>query len=880
MGKIELLAPAGDFDSLRAAVENGADAIYLGGRLFNARQSASNFGADELKAALEYSHMRDVKIYLTLNILVSDDELQEALDFAREAYIAGIDGVIVQDIGLAGALHKVLPGLPLHGSTQMTIYDADGAKQLENMGFRRVVLAREVPVEEIAEIVRQTSLEVEIFAHGALCVCYSGQCLMSSIIGGRSGNRGRCAQPCRLPYELIEQDGADNKGGFGNKDGNGKELSGYLLSPKDLCLVDSLSEIIGAGVSSLKLEGRMKGPEYVAAVVGTYRKYLDRLEQSGSSKQNLKIDETDMHDLMQVFNRGGFSEGYFHGKTGRDMMCYEKPKNWGTYLGKTVSYNAAAETVRIRLEQGLSMGDGIEIWNGENVSPGTVVSYLRKCSADKAGKGAAVRSVPTQKADAGDVIDVGYVRGRIGKDQSVYKTSDKGLNARLNESWSGKPNKKVPIYGKVTVTADSPIILEVWDGKGNKTLTTGTVLPQQALNKALTPERLKEQLNKTGGTPFEFYDLEILVKEGLAIPVSEINEVRRQALAELETKRSAAFGSRNEVAGTVNEFKTLTGRFFNEIKAANEVKEIKNTGEVGVLRPANHFNKAPGFISIYFYKWDSSKKYSSYEADRIYLPYSCLFDNKGEAVVKTCKLAGQEVYIQLPVITRGNTQDLIYKAVEKANSWEMDGFLAGNPGTVRFLKENTRFRIFGDTGLNIFNSASLREAELIGLEGVTLSAELTLEQINSMAKPSGLGIEAAVYGRLPLMVSEYCPVGSITGGFGKNRKCGGSCSKGDYSLRDRKDVEFPVVCDNISCRSTILNSNVLFIPDLINGLTLGEYGSLRLYIWNEPVEQVNELCRLHKDLKLKGRKALQQYGELISLIKAQGYTKGHYLRGV
>lgn len=871
MAKIELLAPAGDIDSLHAAVENGADAIYLGGRLFNARQSASNFDAEQLKAAIDYSHMRDVKIYLTLNTLIADDEMREALDFTREAYLAGIDGVIVQDIGLAGALHKVLPDLPLHGSTQMTIYDSDGAEQLENMGFKRVVLAREVPAAEITEIVRNTSLEVEIFVHGALCVCYSGQCLMSSIIGGRSGNRGRCAQPCRLPYELVET------GKEGRQGKNKNAAAGYLLSPKDLCLIDSLKEIKAAGVRSLKLEGRMKGPEYVAAVVGTYRRYLDRLneddscDETGKSNENVRLNEAsksgrvhenDIHDLMQVFNRGGFSEGYFHGKTGRDMMCFEKPKNWGTYLGKVISYNAAAETVRIKLDQSLSMGDGIEIWNGDNVSPGTVVSYIRKLSGGKAGDAASKGTLNTT-AEAGSIVEVGYVRGRINKDLDVYKTSDKSLNTRLNESWNGKLNRRAAISGKVAVSGASPIKLDVWDNNGNAAGAVGTVQPQKALNKALTGERLREQLSKTGGTPFEFANLEIELEDGLALPISEINEVRRKALADLEMVRLAAFNAGRCGESTSEAYNTLTESLFKEFTG----KQISN-------------NKSAKSISLYFYTWDSSIRYDSFEADRVYLPYRCLLDKDGESVVKSCKIAGQEVYIQLPVITRGNSRSIIYKAIDKAGAWGADGFLAGNPGTINFLRENTGLWIFGDIGLNIFNSFSVKEAEHIGLEGVTLSAELTLDQVNAIKRPETLGFEAVVYGRLPLMVSEYCPVGAAVGGFCKNNKCGGSCSKGQYSLKDRKDIEFPVVCDNISCRTVILNSNVLFIPELIDGLYLGNAGRMRLYVWDETPEQVNKLCMLHRGLSVNSKKAMQQYGSLIEQVKSGGYTKGHYLRGV
>ena len=259
MNKFELLAPAGSYDAFIAATENGADAVYLGGKLFNARANASNFDNDELKKIVEYAHLRNVKIYVTMNTLLTNNELNEALDFAYDLYNMGIDAVIVQDLGLAKVLHERIPLLHLHASTQMTIYNLAGVKKLEELGFTRVVLARELSLDEIKYICDNTNLEIEVFVHGALCISYSGQCLMSSMIGDRSGNRGKCAQPCRLPYTLLK---------------NGTPLkSGYLLSPKDLCTIDYFSKL--PNITSLKIEGRMKSPEYVATVVSTYRKAID-----------------------------------------------------------------------------------------------------------------------------------------------------------------------------------------------------------------------------------------------------------------------------------------------------------------------------------------------------------------------------------------------------------------------------------------------------------------------------------------------------------------------------------------------------------------------------------------------------------------------------
>jgi putative protease len=279
---LELLAPAGAFPSLRAAVANGADAVYLGGGLFNARRAAGNFTDSELKDALAYCRERGVKVYVTLNTLLKDSELDEALSFAAFAYENGADAVIVQDLGLAHLLKIHLPDLKRHASTQMTIHSLDGVKACEEMGFERVVLARELSLRQIGFITASCKAEIEVFTHGALCVCYSGQCLMSSFIGARSGNRGMCAQPCRLPWR-YSVDG----------DAFGKES--YLLSPKDLLGLTMLPELKKAGVKSLKIEGRMKSPEYVAVVTGLYRKYLDRLDSYG--EDDFRVDEADLEKL-------------------------------------------------------------------------------------------------------------------------------------------------------------------------------------------------------------------------------------------------------------------------------------------------------------------------------------------------------------------------------------------------------------------------------------------------------------------------------------------------------------------------------------------------------------------------------------------------------
>ena len=328
---IELLSPVGDFECLKAAVQNGADAVYFGASSFSARAFAANFDDEALEKAITYAKVRGVKTNLTLNTLIKNNEMSDAIKLAKKAYKYGIDAIIVQDLGLARYLIKNFPGLAVHGSTQMSVHNLEGVLELQNMGFSRVVLSRELSLQEIEYICKNSNIEIEVFVHGALCVSYSGQCLFSSMIGGRSGNRGKCAQPCRLPYELLKSDASN----LSTSHGETTIDKGYLLSPRDLCGLEFLPQLVKAGVSCLKIEGRMKTPEYVATVTRIYRKYLD-LAISGNS---FDIHENDKKDLLQVFNRGGFSSGHLTTEPNKNLVYKNKSNNMGIYLGTIANFN-------------------------------------------------------------------------------------------------------------------------------------------------------------------------------------------------------------------------------------------------------------------------------------------------------------------------------------------------------------------------------------------------------------------------------------------------------------------------------------------------------------------------------------------------------------
>ena len=550
--RTELLAPAGSLEHLKAAVENGADAVYFGGKGFNARAGAENFSGAEMKEAIQYASLRDVKTYMTLNILIRDEEMENALKQAEEALELGVTGLIVQDLGLAALLRQEFPGARLHLSTQGTVYNREGALFAQRHGFRRVILAREMSEAQIQDVVEHTDIETEIFVHGALCVCYSGQCKMSRMIGNRSGNRGSCAQPCRFFYEME----IDEK----------KMGSGYLLSPGDICLLTELDRVVRLGVDSVKIEGRLKSPEYTAAVTATYRKALDRIfserehkieireEQSalekGSGKEKvekgLKKSEKELSSglerLAQVYHRR-FTKGYFAGARNAGILSGESPKHQGLYLGKVKAVKSSEkikgkQLLEVELCRDVRLGDGIEVRAACGIKgidqdavsrkfiarqwPSGIISYMK-------GKRGALK-----EAAKGQRVWIGDVSGKPRIGDRIFKMSDSLLMKELRETYRGKSRRKSKIYGMFSALSGGPAVFRVWDDFGNEGV--GILEKSQedvSRSGTITEERIMAQLKKTGDTPFSLEFCEIRMDEGVSLSVSEINGLRRAALEDL-----------------------------------------------------------------------------------------------------------------------------------------------------------------------------------------------------------------------------------------------------------------------------------------------------------------------------------------------------------
>lgn len=517
MSKVELLAPVGDWDCLKAAVQNGADAVYFGVEQFNARMYAKNFNIDDMKQVINYCKLRNVKTNLTLNTLIKNCEFENAIDLVKEAYVAGIDAIIVQDFGLAKYLIDNFPHLPIHASTQMTVHNLQGVLELEKLGFDRVVLSRELSCEEIEYICKNCNVEIETFIHGALCICYSGQCLFSSVVGGRSGNRGKCAGPCRLPYELISENNSTHEIKTINK--------GYLLSTKDLCGIAYIPRLIQAGVKCFKIEGRMKRPEYVATVTRIYRKYIDMFQNTNE----FNIDEKDINDLMQVFNRGGFSNGHLDSKHNSSLIFQEKPSNMGLYLGTIKKYNSNKGHITLQLEEDLDLGDSISV---SNESSKYLVSELM------------IKNDNHKHISSGTEVTIGRMKGNIKVGDKVYKISSKSLSDFAKSSYDNCENKKIPLNCNITIKKNTPIKMKISTNKNtcyNELYSNicvedvSNMIPIDALKTPISVERVVKQISKTSNTPFYFENITVLLDDGLYVPsISTLNELRRSTLEKVE----------------------------------------------------------------------------------------------------------------------------------------------------------------------------------------------------------------------------------------------------------------------------------------------------------------------------------------------------------
>ena len=812
---VELLAPAGSVEALHAAVEAGADAVYLAGNMFGARAYANNFDRGELEKAIQFAHERNVHIHITVNTIARDEELEDLADYLRYLDEIQADAVLVQDLGVARLAREVAPNLPLHASTQMSVHSVEGVQALAHLGFSRVVLAREMSLKEIRRICRVSPIEIETFMHGALCVCYSGQCLMSSMIGGRSGNRGRCAQPCRLPYTLV-----DAKGENALDEGAGQ----YLLLP----------DLIRAGVSSLKIEGRMKRPEYVAIVVGTYRKAIDAFYGSSNSFDRKAANKS----LAQIFNRD-FTTAYLFGNPGKKMMSDLRPNNRGVLVGRVISYSSEHRIAALKLTAPLSIGDQIDIW--VKVGGRVQLTVGSICRADGS---------QCSEAGAGETISLA-VPSHIHPHDRVFKIYDAKLMEKARALiTAGAPVRRIPVSCHITAQMGEPFLVEYQDDEGNTGKGKTTFLGEPARKNPLTQERVFAQINRLGASPFEITSVNMNLAEGLMVPVSEINKARREAIEMLMAKRLA---KRVRDTGNYTEEQHIRrkpekiARLMVAVDTLEKAQIALEAGADGLLFGGESYNHAVIPLEDYESAYQLAKKY------------------------------GARIDYNTPRILKDATQKYFEKLLQAFSVIPPDAIHVHSIGTLSLVRHLTDFPLHADYSLISYNKETISFLKDYGVSEVTASPELNIGQLGELAHASSLPLSAIAYGRLELMVSEYCVMGSFLGNRDKG-VCSMPCTKNHFLLKDRKGALFPLYTDEY-CRMHLLNSKVLSI--LPEAYRLREMGisTLRIEAKALSCNDISKIVAAFRSVLInKSHKELDK--DWIKEQEGDDITRGHYFRGV
>lgn len=814
---VELLAPAGNMECLHAAVKAGADAVYLGAGHFNARRGADNFSLKNLAEACDYAHLRGVKIYLTLNTVVLPSELPDALELARQAYRCGVDAFIVQDIGISIELSRIMPDVEVHVSTQMNIHDEDGLRAAAALGATRVTLARELSLAEIArlhELAEELGVELESFAHGALCICYSGQCFMSSLVGGRSANRGRCAQACRLPYELH------NRALRKTLDAPGE----HLLSPKDLCTANLIPELLHAGVASLKIEGRMKSPEYVQAVVGVYRAVIDRVEAAidrdgidsvvASDAPELRASEEEMNVLSEAFSRG-FTTAYLKGKRGNEIMSYGRPNNRGVFVGRVAKVREGL--VFIDPETELHVGDLIEFWTNR----GHFVHTIGEFKTDRAGR----VFFPVERA--------------VGKGDRVFRVR--------NAEAAFVDDDKLPsvaVRARAELRIGQPALLTFTVASGDASVTVEGPEVEAARTKAITEEEVREHIDRMGTTPFYLSSLEIDLAEGVGMGFSMLHKLRARAAEELQETILAHYHARK--------LERTPSRAFAPVVRKGWCKVAALATNPACARAA----KRAG-------------------ADLIYVPAANY--RRGEAVIAgqlsdTAEQAGypKQCIPVLPTVSQMFDE-------EKRNGFDIwKRVKADKPVMVENLGQLLHATEMGaapEVGphIPVTNKLDLQAMVDLGAQRVWLSPELSLVQIEELGDMAPMPLGLTIMGQTELMVTEHCLLMSQGP---CNQKCA-ECArrKSPHYLKDRKGYEMPVITD-CTGRSHLYNAVQMdvahLMPEIIGAGVSTVLVDTTLMNVKETTEKVARAVRARDIAQKDGNK----------VAKAEGATSGHLFRGV
>jgi U32 family peptidase len=825
----ELLAPAGNWECAEAAVENGADAIYFGLDRFNARMRAENFIEADLPELMEFLHLRGVKGYVTLNTLIFPQELQEAQQYLRSIIAAGVDAAIVQDVGICRLIRHLSPDFPIHASTQMTITSAAGVEFTQDLGCNLVVLARECSLAEINKIQQQTrygaSLPLEVFVHGALCVAYSGQCLTSEALGGRSANRGECAQACRMPYELISDGEIVNLGD-----------RKYLLSPQDLAGLDVLPDLVKSGVSSLKIEGRLKTPEYVANVTQVYRQALDKLmqeleeETTGFGGNIVSSPGQEYYNLEMAFSRGLYT-GWFRGINNQELVHARFGKKRGVYLGKVIRIRN--EEVTVRLEAPVKAGDGVVFDSGH---PETKEEGGRIYTVNVNAK----EAVLTFGRDNLDWRQI-YIGDRL------WKTSDPELDKQLRQSFAGEyPQFQRPIDIEVYGEVGGNLQAIARDIQGNIIQVESEISLVEAHTKPLTTQRLQEQLGRLGNTPFCLGDLTNNVKGALMLPVSELNRMRRDIVTQLEKLRSSPKRWQLHENASLNDLLAKQKHIGDPLTTPSLIVLVRNLNQLQAALDA-------GVKTIYC-EFEDPRKYQ-----------------EAVQVVRQSRKSNSplpKIFVAPPRITKPGENWIL----EQVRSSEADGYLIRNYDHLQFFASD---RCIGDFSLNVANPLTADYFKnTFGLERVTASYDLNINQLEDLLKSSPPNwYEVTIHQHMPMFHMEHCVFCAFLSEGTDYTNCGRPCDKHEVKLRDRVGTEHILHAD-AGCRNTVFNGMAQTGAEYVEHLIELGLLNFRIEFVNETPIQVTQTILSYQQL-LKGEiSGSQVWRELKLQIKQLGVTRG------
>ncbi|MBP3959653.1 U32 family peptidase [Gemmata sp. G18] len=848
----ELLAPAGDWEAMRAAVANGADAVYFGLSNFNARARATNFTLAELPDVMTFLHARNVRGFVTLNTLIFSDELESVAEFVKSVAAAGADAVIVQDLGLVRLIKRIAPTLPVHGSTQMTLTEPRGIEFVTALGVERVVLARELSLNDIRKVTANTSTPVEVFIHGALCVAYSGQCLTSEALGGRSANRGQCAQACRLPYEMIV-------------DGTKRELGdrAYLLSPQDLAAFDLIDPLIDAGVISFKIEGRLKGGPYVAATTQTYRKAID----AKLAHHDFALPRREQLDLAQTFSRGltpGFLEGVNHQMLVRGRF----PKSRGVRIGRVAGFTKNG--VRIELCETVSdlvkAGDGVlfDIGKPHEQEPG-----------GRVWRAIVLRSVVELYFEDG-AIDFSQIP--VGCD--VYKTDDPALRKRLEQSYGqDKLAKRVPITGRVSGTVGGALTLSLSDGERESSATWAGPL-ELARKQPTSADEIREQLARLGDTPFELGAVAVDLPAGVMVPRSVLNDLRRQTAGALAERRIEV---RKHAIAKGDALRALRGELGRPTPPPPFPKKEGGTEPTAVLSPSP-FRGGVGEglqaqptprLTVLVRNLEQLDAVLAWappdglpKPSAIYADFEDLRRYK-DAVAKA-RAVGVPIGLA-PVRVWKPGEDGFQALVARA---EPDIVLVRNLASISYFREQLPdVRLIGDFSLNVANELTAGALMGAGLERLVPSYDLNWDQFASMVRRANADwFEPVVHQHMPMFHMEHCVFAAFLSTGKDHRDCGRPCDRHKVELRDRVGAAFPVVADT-GCRNTVFNNLAQSAAEYVGRMRELGLRTFRVDLLREPPSQVASLLDRYARV-IAGRDDGHETWRQLRVLNQLGVTRG------